>query len=291
MKLEPGRYFAIVRQLPDPNDSGTYYVRAEIRNAEDDTLIERVELIDRGNRRFSKKWQVYPNVPSEGLYISILTTVYTDSGYTTKSDLYAEEMETYQVKTEPVSFGGGGGSGVSADMVRKIVREETLGAVTRGFEDMKGAMASIEQGFRNAVATIVIPEQIVPEKPDLSPIMAAIKAIHIPTTDLSPVLEAIGISNEEVFKAAVRVLDVIKVAQKAIDDLGNLSKSMEGMLETLSDEQKDLIETKTKIAQDAGKVVQAALDSIVSTAVKNSGGSDSPMNVRDIMRGIRTRDA
>ena len=95
MQLAPNTTFAIVRQIEDHTDSATYYVQAVIRNAQTDALIATVNLTDQGSRRFSKNWQVTADASGQGFYISILTSVYTNSGYTTKSQNYGDKMETY----------------------------------------------------------------------------------------------------------------------------------------------------------------------------------------------------
>ncbi len=83
--LQPQKSFTVVRQIANHLDSATYYVRAVIRNAYTDELIETLDLTSRGSQRFSKNWQVPADPSGEGFYISIVTSVYTDSGYTTKS--------------------------------------------------------------------------------------------------------------------------------------------------------------------------------------------------------------
>lgn len=121
MNLQNGEYFGIVRQLPDPNDATTYYVRAEIRDAGSDELLERVTLTDRGSRRFSYNWLV--NAKKETAYISIMTAVYTDAAFTTPSDSYSQEMQTYLVETRRLGGGGGGNSWLTEKLLRKILRE------------------------------------------------------------------------------------------------------------------------------------------------------------------------
>jgi hypothetical protein len=120
MILQNGEYFGIVRQLPDPNDSATYYVRAEIRDAATDELLERVTLTDRGSRRFSYPWLV--NSKKESAYISVMTAVYTDAAFTTPSDMYSQEIQTFLVETRASHFGGGG-SGVDYKKIMQIVLE------------------------------------------------------------------------------------------------------------------------------------------------------------------------
>lgn len=124
MILQPQEYFTIVRQLGDPNDANTYYVRAVIRNARTDAIVTTLSLTDQGSRRFSLPWQVSADPSGQGFYISVLTSVYTDSGYTTKSDVYSEEMETYLIDNRFRNLGGGGGGdGVDYKKLRAIFED------------------------------------------------------------------------------------------------------------------------------------------------------------------------
>jgi len=125
MILRPQEYFTIARGLEDHTDSVTYYVRAVVRNARTDALIDTVDLTNQGTRRFSKPWQVPADTSGEGFYILVTTTVYTDSAYTTKSANYGEKFDTYlvQERINP-NLGNGGGAEVDYKKVRKIVQEE-----------------------------------------------------------------------------------------------------------------------------------------------------------------------
>ena len=128
MNLRPGEYFTVVRQLHNHEDVDTNYVRAVIRNARTDELLETLDLTDRGSRRFSEPWQVPADVSGQGFYISILTTVYTDSGYTTKNPNYGEEMSTYKVYDDALAVASAGGGGdIDYEKVRKILKEVLSG--------------------------------------------------------------------------------------------------------------------------------------------------------------------
>src|SRR3990167_11298322 len=111
--LEPGEYTGISRQLADPNDSTTYYVRAIIRNARTDATIDTVDLDSKGLGRYQAEWHVTSTVPAGGFFISITTYVYTDSGYTTLSTDYSAESNTYLIEPRAKHFGGGGGASVN----------------------------------------------------------------------------------------------------------------------------------------------------------------------------------
>jgi hypothetical protein len=80
-------------------------------------------LTDKGSQRFSKKWQVCPDPTGLGRYIIITSTVYTDSGYTTKSTTYGIEQHEFLVQDRLNPFVQGG-TEVDYKQVRKIVQEE-----------------------------------------------------------------------------------------------------------------------------------------------------------------------
>lgn len=229
MQLEPREYFTIARGLEDHTDSTTYYVRAVIRNARTDALIETVNLTDNGNRRFTYPWQVPADPSGLGFYILVTTTVYEDSGYTTKSSLYGEKFEEHLVQTRPnpnVSFGGPGGADVSYKKIREIVKDE-LGKLELPTPE-KPQQIDLEpvsdalQAILTEVRGIDIPKA---EKPDLGPVLkaieglrGAIEAIQIPETDLTPVLAAIAelqstldtASLDKTSEAATGILERIK---------------------------------------------------------------------------------
>jgi hypothetical protein len=145
IQIQPQQVFAIVRQLPDPSDTATYYVRAEIRNAQTDAIINigantYLNLTDKGSRRFIATFQAPADISGRGLLISIRTTVYTDSGYTTQSTTYNEEIETYLVmerfnprdmlKIMGPAFGDGGGPDINYKKIREIFTEELSKSTT-----------------------------------------------------------------------------------------------------------------------------------------------------------------
>jgi hypothetical protein len=201
MQLRPQEHFTIVRQLEDHTDTGTYYVRAVIRNARTDALIDTINLSDKGNRRFTGDWQVTPDVSGEGFYISILTTVYTDSGYTTKSENYGEKIDTYLVqdRMNPNLGMGGGGADVDYKKIQKMIDNavESIVIPEQKEVDLKPLLGAINT-LHYQIAAIKLPE---PEKLNLQPVLDAIKAIRIPKSeklDLSPVLDALDSLSEDV---------------------------------------------------------------------------------------------
>lgn len=247
IQLDPKEYFAIVRQLPNPNDTATYYVRATIRNAKTDALIDTVNLTDRGNRRFSVNWQVIQDVNGLGTYISILTEVFTDSGYTTKSNKYAEEMETYLVETRKRTGLGGGGGG--ADIDYKII-EKIVEKVVKKYEDAREEPEKVNLSpigkklstIEAIVSEIKIPPQ---EKPDFMPILkafdSAVKTLtkkiddkEVTKVDLSSIESKLDELSIPELQRAVADLNIV------FDELHSMTKDLPGYKEKIDALRKEI---------------------------------------------------
>lgn len=193
MILNPQETFIVARQLNDPADSNTYYVQAVIRNAKTDAIIATLNLDSKGSQRFTREWQVVSDPTGLGLYITVTTTVYTDSGYTTKSTAYAVEQYELliQDRINPFIRGGGGGADVDYKRIRKIIQEE-IGIPP---EQKEPDLVPISEGLQAVITEIrSLPR---PKDTDLSQILeqlarleAAVKAIPASrTVDLTPVTD------------------------------------------------------------------------------------------------------
>lgn len=124
LTLQPQASFTVVRQIANHLDTDTNYVRAVIRNAYTDAIIDTLDLTGRGAQRFSKNWQVPADPGGQGFYVSIVTSVYTDSAYTTKNGNYGDEESTYLVQDRLLLPRAGGDGGIDAYTVRRIIKEE-----------------------------------------------------------------------------------------------------------------------------------------------------------------------
>jgi hypothetical protein len=206
MQLTPREYLTIARGLEDHTDSTTYYVRAVIRNARTDALVDTINLVDKGDRRFTYNWQVPADTSGQGFYILITTIVYTDSGYTTKAENYGEKIEEHlvQERFNPIAHGGAGGADVSYKKIREIVKDEVSQIVFPTipkfpeFPKLQPVLNGIAE-LRNDIKGIKIPE------PDfdgiefrLNSLEKEIKAIEIPETDLNPVMSQINALKEDI---------------------------------------------------------------------------------------------
>jgi hypothetical protein len=203
LQLIPQRSFTLVRQLNNPYITDTFYVRAVVRNAYTDEILATLDLTDKGGQRFKKDWQVPADVQGQGFFISIVTSVYTDDTYTTKSQDYGDEETTYLVARLASQTRTGAGGGVDAFTVRSIIQDEldkrkpdpitfpeipTPKEYEMRWEEVFGAIAEA----RDAIARI--------PKIDLTPILERLNTVEqaimdkevTPETDLTPLIEMLN---------------------------------------------------------------------------------------------------
>lgn len=207
MQIRSQEAFPIVYLLSDPNDSGTYYVRSVLRNSATGATIQvnganfvNLTVDSNNSRRFSKLIQA-PNDPSGlGFFVDITTTVYTDAAYTTKSDVYREQLDTHLIaeRWNPSLGGGSGMTSISIDYdkLRAVIAAE-LATLDLESPDLSAVLLGHEK-TQELIRGIEMPEN---SKIDLTPHTTAIidtvlKALKdlpkFEKTDLSPVLERIG---------------------------------------------------------------------------------------------------
>jgi len=149
MQLEPQSQFVIARKLDDHTDSNTYYVRAVIRDALSDTILDTINLNDKTGQRFTKQWQVAADTSGLGKYITIETSVYTDSGYTTKSERYGDKITTYLVRRFKSSTGGGADGMITPRQLKKALMAE-IGAIK--FPEQRAVdLSSLDKGVKDLI--------------------------------------------------------------------------------------------------------------------------------------------
>lgn len=246
MQLLTNKNFTIVRQLSDPSTSGTtYYVRAVVRNAYTDAILATLNMADKGSlsQRFTVPWTVPADPSGEGFYVSIITSVYSDPGYTTKSADYGEEENTYLVADRQVLraggfSGGGNGGGLSRRDVRDVFQEE-FAKIAESIKPEKPQNIEFPEQkeydgrFDDVIKAVNgLKESIKPaEKIKLEPITKALVEIKrlaesiksgMPKLDLSPVLDALKEKGENDELTAAEMKDIIS----------NLENSLVGMIKT-----------------------------------------------------------
>lgn len=238
--LQPQVAFPLVRQIGNHTDSTVYYVRAIVRNAAGDT-IDTVNLASQGDQRYQTSWKVPADTSGQGAYISVVTSVYTDSAYTTKSENYGDEETTYLIfdRVMPAMRGGGGGSLARRD-VRDVIREE-LERLPKPepvkmpempkmrFDEVLTAIRETTQAIR-AVPT---------DKVDLSGVLRSIEALEVkidakevtPETDLQPVLDAVKDAQKGIGEGFADLATIYQSAEREL--LEKVEATIEGAMENL----------------------------------------------------------
>lgn len=260
-QLQPREYLTIVRQLADHTDPTTYYVQAVIRNSRTDEVIDTVQLTDKGNGRFTKTWQVPPDVSGLGFYIDITTSVYTENTYTTKAGSYGDENDTYLVFDRIIKTGGGGGGAdVDYKKLQKLFTEAAskIDVLTKkdlvqpNFEPIMAILDTI----LTAVRTIDMPEIPEQEKVDFTPVITAITSAQealkdaieskevTPETDLSPVLAEIR---------KVQPRDIEEAVGKMVIFFNQLERDMPKIASSVSKVRDDLKEFIYALATSKNK--------------------------------------
>jgi hypothetical protein len=245
--LRPQQEFTVVRQIANHLDTDTNYVRAVIRNAYTDDILATLNLTDKGGQRFTGNWRVAPDPSGQGFYVSIGTSVYTDSGYTTKNSNYGDEENTHLVSNNFGAAATGGGGGIArgagtldAYTIRRIVKEELEKAKpepvdipampTMRFDEVLEAIQAVKSGL----------SRLPTETADTGPILAALKSLEAaveakpvtPATDLSPVLSALKTLTPELQNGMRNLITLLDDAQgrfseEAVKEIERLFKETE----------------------------------------------------------------
>jgi len=218
MQLFSQQNFTIVRQVPDHTDSTTYYVQAVIRNARTDVTIATLNLTDKGSQRFKSDWRVPADTSGEGFYVSVITSIYTDSGYTTKAASYGDDENTYLITDRIRNKNGSGGQGsLSLRDIRDIVKEEIQKAKPEPIKipdyketDLSEVLKAIKV-VENKIKPVLIP------KVDLRPIKASLVGLKR-SVDLAPLMSKINDVGDNNDVSASEIRDLLKEASIMIVD-------------------------------------------------------------------------
>lgn len=245
MQLYTQHNFSVVRQIADHTDATVYYVRAVIRNAYTDEIIATLDLDSKGNQRYKKDWRIPADPSGEGFYVSIVTSVYTDSGHTTKSPNYGDEENTFLVIDRPRVVGGsaGNGGGLSRRDVRDIIVEELQNILPKitPKEINIPKQKEYEMRWEEILSSIkTLGDKIKPldiPKVDLKPILQGLndikeivkKEIEFPEVDLKPIITKIDDLNDNVEKNHKETKDSTETFRENLPKLiaQNTTKALE----------------------------------------------------------------
>lgn len=187
--IAPLQYFPVSRVLPDPTDVTVYYVMAVVRNASTGVTLASVKLLSQGNQIYAATYRAPALASSQGLFISITTTVYTDNAYSVLSQLYGNDQDTFQV------FDNTTLATIQAQQIAAIVAGSIPDTSPADVNYKKiekivlAALAGALPGLSQAVEKLHDKVGALDFKTDLTPVL---KAIDAKNPDLSPVLEALG---------------------------------------------------------------------------------------------------
>lgn len=246
--LEPQEQFTIVRQLADHTDPTIYYVRATVRDAKSDSLIARVPLVNKGENRYSKPYEVPADPTGLGFYISIATEVFTDAGYTTKSNNYGDEIETYKIQhTSRGGSGGGGGASVDYKKIKDILVSEieTIKIPKPEKIDFSTIIKKLST-LQTKVEDIRFPEMppVSPQtKVDLQPVLSLIKSSQNAVLEQIQGIKTLDESDIQPLTDAVNKIDtemIERLTKNATADFLKITKGMEDFAENIPEFQKQI---------------------------------------------------
>lgn len=228
IQLRPTETFTIARQIDDPLDTNTYYIQGYVRNATTDDLLKTVNLTDKGDQRFRGDWEVPVDGSGLGFYITITTKVYTDSGYTSESDLYGREERQYLVQDRMDPNSGVGkmiaaasGADINYKKIREIVKDELE---KRKMQEIELDITPVLNAISEVSSEIMMIDMPKPEKVELGGILSellgvkkSIEGIIIPEqkeTDLKPTTTQLMDIKSEVTILQKAVKQVITALEK-----------------------------------------------------------------------------
>lgn len=243
-QISPGENFDIFYFLRNHTDATTYYVQAKVYDIRTWVLLQTVNLTQAttNSRLFTKTVQAPADSSGTGRNIVAIATVYTDSGYTTKSTDYEEQENYFLVKTILPILGSGG---IDYRTVRELMDEALAKAIgdlpkpqqvtlpDMPFEAVFGAIGALQReinripkddidlsGISQGLAGLhdLIANQPDPDQVDLGPIEEAVNSLSFDVAQLADHLEQMSTESKASIEEALRT------------GLTDLEKSLEGKL-------------------------------------------------------------
>jgi len=258
MQLSPNENYPIFHGIINHLDTGTYYVRTVIYDA-DYNLLATVDLEDQGSQNFLKMWKVpYDNVFQKGKFILLVTSTYTDSSYTTKSENYGDEFQTHLVQERwnlatNASLGGGSSSysGITASDVRKVIKKELENIKFPEVEEIKfPKQKEYEANFKDITK-------------GLTDIKALVGTLPAQNNDLRPIVSRLDELVDEVqMKPVTKETDIkplLKSIKEAQQERSNNVKNSSNSLITL----------EKKILKDISEMIETTVNETIPNIIQN----------------------
>ena len=272
MVLQPQNSFTVVRQIANHIDTGTYYVRAVIRYAYTDVLITNLDLDLKGDQRYSKNWEVVADPSGQGIYISIVTSVYTDSGYTTKSENYGDEINTYLIQERVLGSLKSGG-GLDMRTTRRII-EESLEKIK--FPEQEKISIPKQKEYDNKFNEMA---------QGLSDIKTLIASIPTENVNLSPLMTRLNELSQEVkTKPVTKETDLNPVLKKMEEGSKGNREDRELNRRELND-RLDLIEDKIiEIVSNSIQKEMKGVEFTIPMNMKPKEQKETPFNINSLAK-------
>lgn len=227
-QIEPSQKYLIAYEINDSSDANTYYVRAYIYDADGNAITDNtdnesgyIDLTDNSDQTFSKVFQVPADASGNGKFIRIKKICYTNSGYTTPSSIYGQEVDVLLIKeTWNRVYGNRVSREIDYSYITKIIRKELIKQIKAIPKpempkiDLVPLLSSMIE-IKKKIDSIKIP---IPERIDFSPLRTEVFKIQAQINDL-PKPEKINLE------------PIIREIKKA--KLDKAEKNIEGIFERI----------------------------------------------------------
>jgi len=256
MQLSPNENYPIFHGIINHLDTDTYYVRTVIYDA-DYNLLATVDLEDQGSQNFLKIWKVpYDSIFQRGKFILLVTSTYTDSGYTTKSENYGDEFQTHlvQERWDMSKISSVGGGGITTKDVKKVIKKELENIKFPKVKDVKfPKQKEYEANFKDITK-------------GLTDIKALVGTLPTQNNDLSPLVDRLDEIIEDIqAKPVTRETDlkpIFKLLEKHHQDKSN-SKEIKGVSNILDEIKSRLNKVEKELLKNvADKMTEIVKDEI-----------------------------
>lgn len=198
-QISPGEPFDVFYFIRNHTDASTYYVRAKIYDVRTGELLSTIALEQSATnlRLFIKTIQAPPDPVGYGRNIVAVAGVYTDSGFTTLSDIYEEQEQYYLIKAVMPVLGGGG---IDYRVLREMLEEVVDARLAKlpppkdlpemPFTSLFGSIGVLHRELGRVPKEVFDATEL---RAQLERVQESIRAIPEPEkVDLAPVLEAIN---------------------------------------------------------------------------------------------------
>lgn len=247
MQVEPQNTIPLIYQITDPSDSTIYYIRAIVYDSLTRDAISTHNLVSRGDGLWSSTATAPADGSGLGKHIHVIIRVYTDSGYTTLSDIYNQQIDKYLVKSFTRFGGGGVGQDVDYEKIRKIVDSivsEKIGNIKSEPINLSEIKTKLNL-LGDAISNIKMPNESKPL--DVSPIIKNIKDIE---ETIIKKIEGIKIEKPQDYSLTLKELG--NRIDISTDTVKSLIDSVGTTNDYINSSVRDIVETLDKVAKEKG---------------------------------------